>query len=84
MNLQEYYKRSIYDLGYHYGQRDAKIKNSINHSDPTKDIYFNDEADYDICMAYYGEHVGDESGWTQEDIDYLEVLGFATGDFLEY
>lgn len=73
MTLKDYYKRHIYDMGYNDGYE--KKKNAVG------DIYFEDECDYYICADYYGSYVGDEQSWTQEDIDFLAVLGFGTGDF---
>lgn len=81
MNLLKYYKLKAYELGYHQAKRD--IEYNTNHSNPVDDIYFNDEMDFNICVDYYGIYVGDEANWTQDDIDFLEVLGFGTGDFEE-
>ena len=85
MTLQRYYKIKVYEYGYEMGQQDFQFKRDEEHSHrwATKDIYFNDEMDYYICADYFDIYVGDEKNWTQEDIDFLEILGFGTGDFIE-
>ena len=79
MNLLQYYKKHIYEHGYFMAERD--MKQGGNHKDISDDIYFNDEMDWNICADYYGQYVGEEKCWTQDDIDFLAVLGFGTGDF---
>jgi hypothetical protein len=82
MSLFEYYKKSIYEHGYDYAERDSKY--GTNHRNVDDDIYFNDEMDYNICADYYGSYVGGLEDWTDEDIDFLKVLGFVPTDFEEY
>ena len=77
MTLQEYYKKQVAKYGYDLCERGKKI------TDLESDIYYNDEMDYYICADYYGMYVGDDRNWCQDDIDFLEVLGFGTGDFIE-
>lgn len=81
MKLQNYYKQKVYEYGYFMCERDKKY--GTDHKNPVGDIYFDDEMDYYICADYYGIYVGEEKNWTQEDIDFLAVLGFGTGDFIE-
>lgn len=83
MTLQEYYKREVAKYGGF-----VAIKNKLDSDTQVgnilaDDIYFNDEMDYNICANYYGMYVGADENWRQEDIDFLEILGFGTGDFLE-
>lgn len=82
MTLQKYYKLKVYEYGYEMGKQDYQFERDT-HRWATKDIYFNDEMDYYICADYFGIYVGADENWTQEDIDFLEVLGFGTGDFIE-
>lgn len=73
MTLVEYYKREIYSQGYWDGQQGKN--NGVG------TIFYEDEMDYCICQAYYGQYVGDMNGWTDEEIQFLEMLGFAPEDF---
>ena len=79
MGLFEFYKKEIYDHGYFLGQRD--IRYHTDHSDISKDIYFNDEVDFFICEDYYGRYIGGIEDWSEEDKKFLEVLGFTPEDF---
>lgn len=81
MTLQEYYKRKVYEYGYERACQDKEF--GKDHKNPTDDIYFEDEMDYYICADYYGSYVGSDEDWCQDDIDFLDVLGFGTGDFIE-
>lgn len=85
MTLQKYYKIKVYEYGYEMADQDAKFERVAenSHKNPNGDIYFEDEMDYYICADYYSSYVGSDEDWTQEDIDFLEVLGFGTGDFIE-
>lgn len=82
MSLLNFYKEHVYKHGYFMAERDMKY-GVKDHSDVKDDIYFQDEMDWNICAEYYGQYVGEEKCWTQEDIDFLELLGFGTGDFLD-
>lgn len=82
MTLLDYYKKEIYEHGYYYAERDMRYK--TNHKDVSSDIYFNDEMDYYICADYYGSYVGGIEDWTDEDIDFLKVLGFVPEDFEDF
>lgn len=83
MSLLEYYKKHIFEFGYNTAFNNRKdIEKSQAEKKITLDgIYFNDEMDFYICADYYGSYIGDEKNWTQDDIDFLAVLGFGTGDF---
>lgn len=79
MSLLDYYKQNIYDHGYYMSQRDEQY--GTDHRDVSKDIYFNDEMDYNICADYYSESA---NAFTDEDIEFLKVLGFVPEDFEDY
>lgn len=82
MTLKEYWKERVYQYGYDCGWLDRKASETERpRRNPNRDIFYADEQDYYICADYYGSYVGDEKSWTQEDIDFLAVLGFGTGDF---
>lgn len=73
MTLVEYYKREVYSQGHWDGQNGKN--NGVG------SIFYEDEMDYLICQAYYGQYVGDVNGWTDDEIKFLELLGFAPEDF---
>ena len=81
MKLQDYYKKRVYQYGYDRGWLDRNKGIERPNREIKGDIFFEDEQDYYICADYYGNFVGEESAWSQEDIDFLAVLGFGTGDF---
>lgn len=82
MSLFEYYKKNVYEIGYYYAERDSKY--GTNHKNVDDHVYFKDEMDYNICADYYGSYVGSLDGWTEEDTEFLRVLGFETSDFENY
>lgn len=83
MSLFEYYKSHLYEYAYNKGYDDCK-KNTPNPMNYQEDIYWNDEMDYFICADYYGSYVGGLEDWTDEDKEFLRVLGFETSDFGDY
>ena len=86
MTLQEYYKRKLFEFGFNTAfvgrEKDLKAWSKKMEAE-INSIYFQDEMDYYICADYFGSYVGDEKNWTQKDIDFLEALGFSTGDFVD-
>lgn len=82
MSLLDFYKKSIYEHGYFTSIRDNE--NNISHLDVSNDIYFNDEMDYNICADYYGSYVGGIEDWSDEDKEFMKVLGFVPEDFEDF
>ena len=82
MSLLDYYKKSVYEHGYHYAERDSKY--GTNHKNVDNDIYWQDEMDYYICADYYGSYVGGLEDWTDEDKEFMKVLGFVPEDFEDF
>lgn len=84
MTLQEYYKRKLFEFGFHTAfvgrEKDLKAWSEKMEAE-INSIYFQDKMDYYICADYFGSYVGSKDDWTQEDIDFLRVLGFSTEDF---
>lgn len=74
-DLLDYYKKQIYEHGYHICERDKKYGTDNRNVD--NDIYFNDEMDYYICADYYGM-MGE---FSHEDEKLLDTLGFKPEDF---
>lgn len=80
MNLIEYYKTHLYDYAYNCGYNDAK-KGNQDHIHSSKDIYWNDEMDYYICSDYHDLYIGCFEEWSNEEVRFLNALGFETSDF---
>ena len=85
MGLKEYYKIHIYDYGYNKGYDDSKkfieaVKNGekFEHHLVCNDIHFNDEIDYMLIADWLGSFEPEE-----DDIKFIEALGFSLEDFEE-
>lgn len=83
MSLFEYYKSHLYEYAYNRGYDDYMEGNPNPCSDQS-DIYWQDEMDYCICADYYGSYVGGIEDWSDEDKEFMKVLGFVPEDFEEY
>lgn len=82
MTLKDYYKKQVFEYGYNCGWLDRKASPTERPRKNTeRDLFYKDEEDYYICCDYYSSYVGDKQDWTQEDIEFLNALGFSTGDF---
>ena len=73
MTLWEFYKREVYANGYSDGQEGRN--NGVG------TIYYEDEMDFYICQEYYGQYVGSVLNWTEDEVKFLEILGFEPEDF---
>lgn len=86
MTLQEYYKRKLFEYGFHtaFASREKDLKAwSKKMEAEINSIYFQDEMDYYICAEYFGSYVGSVNDWSQEDMEFLHGLGFSPLDFEE-
>ena len=86
MKLQEYYKRKLFEYGFNtaFAGREKDLKAwSEKMKAEINSIYFQNDIDYYICADYFDSYVGDEKNWTKNDMDFLDTLGFSTGDFVE-
>ena len=79
MALKDYYKEAMYHYGYDMGWLDYKNETEHLRHDVSKDIFYQDEADYYICADYLSMH----GEFSDEDKKFLEALGFSKEDFKE-
>lgn len=83
MSLFEYYKSHLYEYAYNKGYNDY-MKGNPNPCSDQEDIYWKDEMDYNICADYYGSCVGSIEDWSDEDKEFMKVLGFVPEDFEDF